>query len=78
MDSDAYAQHNKPEKGAKPGIYRHPDTDKTLEVSEFPAADALVRQGWVFDRPAPTAAEKQATANAVAAGQQTNDKKESK
>lgn len=53
MDSDAYAKHNKPESGAKPGVYKHPNTNETLAASSFPAADAFVRQGWVYSGPLP-------------------------
>jgi hypothetical protein len=53
MDDDAYQKHNKPESGAKPGVYKHKETEEELQASSFPAADAFVRQGWVFDRPLP-------------------------
>lgn len=53
MDEDAYAKHNRPETGAKPGVYKHPETDEELQAGSFPAADAFVRQGWVYDRPLP-------------------------
>lgn len=53
MDSDAYKEHNKPETGAKPGVYKHENTKEELHASSFPAADAMVRQGWVYDRPLP-------------------------
>lgn len=60
MNEDAYKKNNKPEQGAKPGIYKHELSSEELEVATFPAADALVRQGWVFDRASKTAAEKAA------------------
>lgn len=53
MDEDAYKKHNIPETGANPGVYKHPDTKDELHVTTFPAADAVVRQGWVYDRPLP-------------------------
>lgn len=53
MDEDAYAKHNKPEKGQRPGVYKHPETNQELHAESFPAADAYVRQGWVYDRPLP-------------------------
>lgn len=73
MDPNAYALNNQPEKGNQPGIYQHPDSEETLEVTEFPQADALVRQGWKFKsalRPASEraaeAAKRQADADAAA------------
>jgi hypothetical protein len=53
MDEDAYKKHNKPESGAQPGVYKHPDTKDELHITSFPAADAVVRQGWEYDRPLP-------------------------
>lgn len=79
MDADAYAKYNRPEKGAQPGIYKHPDVEDMLEVSEFPAADALVRQGWEFVKPAPSAAEKAAAAaEAARAGGETYEPSDKK
>lgn len=57
MDPEAYAKHNKPEKGSKTGVYKHPDTKEELWCSSHPAADAVVRQGWVYDRPLPASEE---------------------
>lgn len=53
MDEDAHKKYNKPEKGATPGVYKHPDTKDELHITTFPAADAVVRQGWAYDRPLP-------------------------
>jgi hypothetical protein len=53
MDNDAYAKHNKPEVGAKPGVYKHPDSAEELHAASFTQADAYVRQGWVYDRELP-------------------------
>lgn len=54
MDEDAYKKHNKPETGAQPGVYKHPDVPgEELHPTNFAAADAVVRQGWVYDRPLP-------------------------
>lgn len=75
MDIEAYKKNNRPETGAKPGIYKHPEVKEELEVSEFAAADALTRQGWVFDRDAPTASEK---AKAEAALAELKAKEEAK
>lgn len=58
MDPDAYAKHNKPEEGARVGVYKHPNSDEELWAENFPAADAFVRQGWKFDRPLPSAEER--------------------
>ena len=53
MDPEAYKKHNKPEHGAPTGIYKHPETHEELWCSSHPAADAVVRQGWEYDRPLP-------------------------
>lgn len=55
MDPEAYAKHNKPENGAKIGVYKHPATKEELWCQTHPYADAVVRQGWVYDRPLPSA-----------------------
>lgn len=57
MDPEAYAKHNKPESGAQPGIYKHANSQEELHAASFPAADAFVRQGWVYDRPLPKASD---------------------
>lgn len=53
MDQEAYQKHNKPETGAKPGVYKHPDSNEELHATNFTAADAFVRQGWEYDRELP-------------------------
>lgn len=53
MDSEAYKKNNKPENGARIGVYKHPETNDEIHAQSFPIADAVVRQGWVFDRPLP-------------------------
>ena len=68
MDEDAYKKHNKPESGAQPGVYKHPDSSEELHAASFTQADAFVRQGWVYDRPLPKRDTKE----------QTNEKKETK
>lgn len=62
MDAEAYAKYNKPEDGARPGVYVHPDTKDELVADSFPAADAVVRQGWIFDRPLPKGEERRGIA----------------
>jgi hypothetical protein len=57
MDPEAYAKHNKPESGAKPGVYKHPKTGEELWATSHPFADGLVHQEWVYDRPLPAAEE---------------------
>lgn len=57
MDPEAYAKNNKPENGSKVGVYKHEATSEELWASSFPQADALVRQGWVYSRPLPSAEE---------------------
>lgn len=53
MDEDAKRKHNKPEKGGQPGVYKHPLVKEELHATSFPQADALIRQGWVYDRELP-------------------------
>lgn len=53
MDEEARKKHTKPETGAAPGVYKHPDTKDELHASSFTQADAFVRQGWEYDRPLP-------------------------
>jgi hypothetical protein len=76
MDNEAYKKHNKPETGEPIGVYKHPDTNDELHITTFPAADAVVRQNWVYDRPLP----KPDTKEAPAPGTGTNfePKKEDK
>lgn len=54
MDPEAYAKHNKPERGANTGVYKHPKTGEELHATSHSAADAYARQEWVYDRPLPT------------------------
>ena len=54
MDPEAYAKHNKPEKGERLGVYRHPKTGEKLLATSHPAADAYVRQQWVYEGPLPS------------------------
>jgi len=75
MNEDAYKKNNKPEGGAQPGIYKHELSNEELEVTTFPAADALVRQGWEFDRASKTAAEKATEQSAQAKKDADNEKK---
>ncbi len=51
--NDAYKANNKPEKGGMPGVYKHPFVSEELHATSFPQADALLRQGWVWDRELP-------------------------
>lgn len=78
MDDDAYAKHNKPESGAKPGVYKHPDTSEELHAASFPAADAFVRQGWVYDRELPKRDTKETPNPAPGTGISFDNKKEGK
>jgi hypothetical protein len=65
MNEDAYKKNNRPEKGGMPGVYTHPFVNDELHATSFPQADALIRQGWVYDRELPKASEL-AKVNAVA------------
>jgi len=62
MDEDAYKKYNRPESGHGVGVYKHPDTKEELWASSHPQADAMVRQGWVYDRPLPAANERRKVA----------------
>ncbi len=53
MEPEAYKKNNKPETGGQPGVYKHPNTSSELHVTSFPQADALLRQGWYYDRELP-------------------------
>jgi hypothetical protein len=53
MDEEAKKKYNKPETGEAIGVYKHPNTKDELHITTFPAADAVVRQGWEYDRPLP-------------------------
>lgn len=53
MNEDAKKLHNKPERGGEPGVYGHPMTNDKLHATSFPQADALLRQGWVWESELP-------------------------
>jgi hypothetical protein len=53
MDEDAYKKNNKTERGGQPGVYGHPLSAEKLYATSFPQADALMRQGWVYESELP-------------------------
>lgn len=82
MNEDAYKQHNKPETGARPGVYTHPDVPgEELHASTFGAADAFVRQGWVYSKSLPSRTERlkaeKAAQKSTNKAKKTNKAKES-